>query len=75
MGINQVGGGVGDEGVRVKNNFEWVKNNMAKYSSQGMKTLVVFAHASMDGDRSNYFGKPFRVLLQEKYPDILVLYA
>jgi hypothetical protein len=48
---------------------------MAKYSSQGRKTLVVFAHAAMDGDRNKNFGKPFWALLENQYSDILVLYA
>ena len=68
-------GKVGDEGIRVQNNYEWVKNNMAKYSSQGMKTFVVFAHAAMDGDRNKNVGKHFWALLENQYPDILVLYA
>lgn len=76
VGINQVGGGtVGDESTRVNNNFEWTKSNMAKYAAQGMRTLVVFAHAPMTGARLTYFGSPFKLLLLNEYPDVLVLYA
>lgn len=77
VGINQVGDGViGDEADRVRNNFVWVSSNMAHYASQGLRTLVVFAHASMDGPRYTYFGEPFRkLLLTNAYKDILVLYA
>ncbi|KAL3796259.1 hypothetical protein HJC23_008579 [Cyclotella cryptica] len=76
VGINQVGGGtVGDEATRVRNNFLWTKNNMAKYASQGMRTLVVFAHAPMTGARQAYFGDPFKQLLLDEYPLLLVLYS
>lgn len=47
---------------------------MSKYASQGMKTLVVFAHAAMTGDRKKHFGNPFQELLEE-YPGLVVLYA
>lgn len=75
VGINQVGGSVGDESVRVANNFNWVKTNMVKYAPRGMKTLVVFAHATMTSYRYKHFGKPFEELLEGNYPDLLVLYA
>jgi hypothetical protein len=77
VGINQVGEGrVGDESIRVANNFVWVSNNMAKYASRGMRALVVFAHASMYGARYTYFGEPFMdLLLTDEYKDLLVLYA
>jgi len=76
IGINQVGGSaLGDESQRVANNFNWTKDNMAKYAQQGMKTVVVFAHAPMGSARWEYFGSPFQDLLQRTYPDILALYA
>ena len=76
VGINQVSGSdVGDESERVRNNFLWVKNNMEKYASQGMRTLVVFAHSYMSGARQTYFGSPFQELLSNAYPDMLVIYA
>jgi hypothetical protein len=75
VGINQVGGTVGDESVRVDNNFKWVKMNLEKYASQGMKTLVIFAHASMYSARKKHFGTPFLNLLGSDYSDIMVLYA
>jgi len=75
VGINQVGGGyLGDEAERVKNNFEWVKENMAYYSSRGMRTVVVFAHAHMEAAREEYFGAPFMRLLRNSYPNVLALY-
>jgi hypothetical protein len=77
VGINQVGGEtIGDEDTRVANNFVWVSSRMAKYAPQGMRTLVVFAHASMNGARYTYFGEPFKkLLLTDPYKDLLVLYA
>ncbi len=65
IGINQVGGGVvGDEISRVGGNYEWVKYNMAKYVSRGMRAIVIFAHASMGGSRQRHFGTPFMNLLR-----------
>jgi hypothetical protein len=76
VGINQVGGAeIGDESTRVRNNFYWVRTKMEQYAQQGMKSLVVFAHAPMSGARWEYFGQPFQSLLRDYYPDILVLYA
>ena len=75
VGLNQVGGSsVGDESERVANNFNWVRTNMAKYKSQGMRTLIVFAHADMGSARYEYFGRPFQELLRSQYPDMLVVY-
>ncbi len=75
IGINQVGGGtVGDESTRVQGNYKWVESNMAKYSTQGMRALVVFAHASMISTRSQYFGTPFMTSLRQKYSSVKVLY-
>ena len=75
MGINQVGGGtVGDESTRVHGNYKWVESNMAKYYSQGMRAVVVFAHASMVSTRSQYFGTPFMNLLKQKYSSVKALY-
>mmetsp|Transcript_13903 Transcript_13903/g.30314 ORF Transcript_13903/g.30314 Transcript_13903/m.30314 type:complete len:259 (+) Transcript_13903:275-1051(+) len=74
IGINQVGGGdVGDESTRVHSNHKWVESNMAKYQSQGMRAIVIFAHANMHSSRRQYFGDPFRSLLRREYPDIKAL--
>ena len=76
VGINQVGGAeLGDESTRVRNNYQWVKSKMEKYAEEDMRTLVILAHAPMSGARWEYFGRPFQALLQDSYPDMLVLYA
>mmetsp|Transcript_13802 Transcript_13802/g.29078 ORF Transcript_13802/g.29078 Transcript_13802/m.29078 type:complete len:555 (-) Transcript_13802:239-1903(-) len=75
VGINQVGGGyLGDESTRVANNFQWVKANLEKYRPQGLRTLVIFAHAHMISAREEYFGAPFLSLIRESYPDLFVVY-
>lgn len=75
LGINQVGGGpVGDESTRVANNYNWVESNMATFSSQGMRAVVIFAHASMGAARNTHFGNPFKSLLRDQYADTKVLY-
>lgn len=76
VGVNQIGGGrYGDESTRVHNNYKWVESNMAKYQPQGMRALVVFAHATMTSSRRQYFGDPFMALLRQEYPDIKALYV
>ncbi|KAL3806329.1 hypothetical protein ACHAXA_008798, partial [Cyclostephanos tholiformis] len=76
VGINQVGGGtVGDESSRVNGNYIWVQYNMAKYLSRGMRAIVIFAQASMNGSRQQYFGTPFVNLLRTSaYSRIKALY-
>ncbi|KAL9187702.1 hypothetical protein ACHAXT_006080 [Thalassiosira profunda] len=76
VGINQIGGGrYGDEATRVHGNYKWVESNLAKYASEGMRALVVFAHATMTSSRRQYFGDPFMALLREEYPEIKALYV
>ena len=75
IGINQVGGGThGDESTRVHSNYEWVEYNMAEYQPQGMRAVVIFAHATMTSSRRWYFGNPFMSLLRREYPDVIALY-
>lgn len=75
IGINQVGGSsVGDESTRVRSNYEWVEAKMAQYYSQGMRAMVIFAHAQMMGARKRMFGYPFIKLMSQTYPDIPTLY-
>lgn len=76
MGINQVGGGrVGDEATRVHANYRWVRENLARHVSRGMRAMVIFAHASMTSSRRQYFGDPFMRLMRDQYPGIKALYV
>ena len=68
------GGTVGDESTRVHSNFIWVAESLAKYISQGMRVIVIFAHASMNSSRWQYFGDPFMTLMREEYPYIKAMY-
>ena len=74
VGINQVGGGKhGDESTRVHANYKWVETNLNKYISQGMRAIVIFAHAHMTSTRREYFGKPFMSLMRN-HRDIKAIY-
>ena len=76
VGINQVGGGtLGDESSRVNGNFIWVQYNMAKYLPRGMRAIVIFAQAPMNGSRQQHFGTPFTNLLRTSaYARIKAMY-
>lgn len=76
VGINQVGGGkYGDESTRVWSNYKWVEKKMETYQPQGMRAIVIFAHAHMTSSRRQYFGNPFMSLMKAPlYQNIKALY-